>query len=101
MYCNDTDVLIVRVTTLLLHDKPEDSPPTSNAADLYLRRSFYQAARALFHQPGYTCLEQVGLDTQVGRLLKFVSPILTYLIRQGKLLTRVGCKLTLLVRREV
>ena len=42
--CKDT-LDKVRVTTLLLHEKPEDSPPTSNAADLHLRRSFYQAAR--------------------------------------------------------
>ena len=35
----------VRVTSLLLCDKPEDSPPTSNAAGFHLRRSICQASK--------------------------------------------------------
>ena len=35
----------VRVTTLLLHEKPEESTPNSNAAKWHICRAFCQAAR--------------------------------------------------------
>ena len=38
----------VHVMILLLHDKPEDSLPTSNAAGFHLRRSFCQAAKLIY-----------------------------------------------------
>ena len=64
----------VRVTTLLLHDKPEESPPTSNAAGFHLKRSFCQAAKWIYaaetsHADLPSSVESGGFKEEGGHLV--------------------------------
>ena len=82
--------------TTLLSDKPEDSPPTSNAAKYHIRRAFCQAAKLIhasqnWHANLPSPVSSGGFMEVEGRLV----PVMTTIEQMpAKLLDILICKCT-------
>ena len=95
LYNSNKDTLDqARVTTLLTSDKPEDSPPTSNAAKYHIRRAFCQAAKLIhasqnWHANLPSPVSSGGFMEVEGRLV----PVMTTIEQMpAKLLDILICK---------